>query len=188
MGKICSLRPSLGSQTVTWHSEVAQRHFGSSVLLKNPERSQQQGLKQVAAAQGEANLLPKTGRCWQLGFAFCLSFLFFSHKSLLSSPFSVPQPCLFSGLYGGVRDVWGMVMTSKCSPPSPWSFGVLKPLLFLTGCPELWRPLFCSAESSSLFTSVMFPLYPPPYIWTLEDKLGFVYSFGRWLDSDLTGT
>lgn len=54
--------------------------------------------------------------------------------------------------------LWGLVMTSKCFPPSPWSLDKLKPLLFLTGCPELWRPLLCSAESSSLFTSVMFPL------------------------------
>lgn len=122
------------------------------------------GFEASGRCPGRSQFAPQDWEMLAAGVCFLSFFLFFSHKSLLSSPFSVPQPCLFSGLYGGVRDVWGMVMTSKCSPPSPWSFGVLKPLLFLTGCPELWRPLFCSAESSSLFTSVMFPLYPPPYI------------------------
>ena len=187
MGKICSLRRSLGSQTVTWHSKVAERLFGRSLMLKNSERSQQQALKQVAPAWREATLLPKSGKCWGLGFAFW----FFGFLSPPSCSF--PPPFTSSAFSGGfvvseTWPVWGMVMHSKHSPPSLWSLGKLKLLLPLTGCPELWRPLFCSAESSSLFTSVMFPLYPPPYIWTLEDKLGFVYSFGRWLDSDLTGT
>lgn len=69
--------------------------------------SSSKALKQVAPDQKEASLLPKSGNCWGLGFAFW--FLgFFPPKFLLSSPFYIPCPCLFSGFYGGVRHLPGM--------------------------------------------------------------------------------
>lgn len=82
MGKICSLSPSLGLQTVTWHSKVAERLFGRSVMLKNPERSQQQGLKRVASAS--VQFAPQE---WEVLRAVVCSpcFVFVSHKLLRSS-------------------------------------------------------------------------------------------------------
>lgn len=168
-----------------WHDiQKCQRDSGRTVMLKNPERSQQQALKQVAPAQRETSLLPKSVLSGSGGRVR-------PPPNCSFPPPSTPSTHAFSWGFMVVSEicpVWGMVMPFKHSAPRPWSLSKLKPLLFLTGCPELWRPLFRCAESSSLFTSMMFPLYPPPYIWTLEDKLGFVYSFGRWLDSDLTGT
>lgn len=154
------------------------------------------GLEASDSCLRRSQLLTKTERFQGLGFHFWLGGgggVGRGRGSSHSAPFLPllhPLPFLFLWVIWWWQPPawyrWWSCLPSVDSP-TPWSLGKLKSS-FLTACPELWRPLFCSAESSSLFTSMMFPLYPPPYIWTLEYKLGFVYSSDRWLDSDLRGT
>lgn len=144
-----------------------ERAFGRCVMLNNPERSWQRGLKQVAPAQGQATFFPQVWEKWRgsLGSALCFFFSFFIFPLTDHSfPLCFYPPtlafCLDFVVIPETCLVQGTIRSTYFSPSSLRSF--IKALLFLAVDLSSGDP--CFAESSSLFTSMMLPLYPPPYI------------------------
>lgn len=153
------------------------------------------GFEASGSSQGQARFFPQVreGERWTLGFAlwFCFWFSFFFFFFSQITPF-YPHSCsptpAFSLDFMVVPETYLVCEIIRPIQSSPSSLRSLIKAVVVSSWLTWALETLVLQKAPASSPALMLPLYPPPYIWTLEDKLGFVYSFGRWLDSDLTGT